>query len=109
MKRLIPLCLALLCLGFMTSALLAAPTGATVPPLPQQQSISQMTSTNYALDWSTVGEISGGSSASANFKLTGTIGQMAANTNSTNTNYGLCTGFECVLNYLRLYLPIILR
>ena len=68
-----------------------------------------MNSTNYALDWSAVGEISGGSSASVNFKLAGTIGQMAANTSSVSTHYGLCTGFECVLNYLRLYLPLILR
>jgi hypothetical protein len=109
MKRLIPLCLALACAGFMASTLLAAPTDTALPPLSQQQSISQMTSTNYTLDWSTVGEISGGSSASANFKLTGTSGQMAANTSSVSTAYGLCTGFECVLNYLRQFLPVVLR
>jgi hypothetical protein len=103
MKRLIPLCLALMCVGFMASALLAAPAS-TAPG-----SAPQMTSTNYALDWSTVGEISGGESTSIHYNLNATISQMAANTSSTSTAYGLCTGFECVLNYLRLYLPIILR
>jgi hypothetical protein len=68
-----------------------------------------MNSTSYALDWSAVGEISGGGSASANYKLNATIGQMATNTSSTSSNYGLCTGFECVLNLLRTYLPLIAR
>lgn len=68
-----------------------------------------MSSTNFALDWSAVGEISGGDSASANYKLTGTIGQMAANTSSTSANYQACTGFECVLDNLRLFLPLIIR
>jgi hypothetical protein len=64
---------------------------------------------NFALDWSAVGEISGGASTSASYKLNATIGQMAANTSSISTNYGLCTGFECVLNTLSLYLPLIRR
>jgi hypothetical protein len=95
------LCLA--CAGFMASALLAAPAPGAPHLAPQ------MSSTNYALDRSAVGEISGGASASASYKLNATIGQMAANTNSISTNYGLCTGFECVLNTLSLYLPLIRR
>ena len=109
MKKLIPLCLALACVGFMASVLFAAPTETAVQQQAQQQDGPRISSTNFALDWSAVGEISGGDSASANYKLTGTIGQMAANTSSTSGNFGLCTGFECVLNTLRLYLPLILR
>jgi nitric oxide reductase large subunit len=103
MKRLIAFCLALACAGFMASALFAAP-GLSAPKLNPQ-----MSSINYALDWSAVGEISGGASASASYKMNATIGQMAANTSSTSTNFGLCTGFECVLNTLSLYLPLIRR
>jgi hypothetical protein len=103
MKRLIAFCLALMCAGFMASALYAAPAPSTPRINPQ------MSSTNYALDWSAVGEISGGASASASYKMNATIGQMAANTSSTSTSYGLCTGFECVVDTLSLYLPLIRR
>jgi hypothetical protein len=103
MKRLIAFSLALACAGFMASALFAAPapSGPHLNP--------QMSSTNYALDWSAAGEISGGASASASYKMNATIGQMAANTGSTSASYGLCTGFECVANTLSLYLPLIRR
>src|SRR5258708_3507369 len=103
MKRLIAFCLALACAGFMASALWAAPAHSA------PHANAQMSSTNYALDWSAVGEISGGTSASAGYKRNATIGQRAANPRSTSTNYGLCTGFECVANVLSLYLPLIRR
>ena len=103
MKQLIALCFALTCVGFMASALLAAPAP-TAPRI-----APQMNSANYALDWSAVGEVSGGASTSANYNLNATIGQMAANTSSASANYGLCTGFECVANVLSLYLPLIRR
>jgi hypothetical protein len=109
MKRFISLFFALVFVGFMASVLFAAPNEPKAQQVSQHLSGPQMSSTNYAMDWSAVGEISGGSSASANYKLTGTIGQMAANTSSTSSNYGLCTGFECVLNSLRLFLPLIQR
>jgi hypothetical protein len=103
MKRLTAFAVAVACISFMVSALLAAPA----PSAPRAN--PQMSSTNYALDWSAVGEISGGASTSASYNLNATIGQMAANTSSISTNYGLCTGFECVLNTLSLYLPLIRR
>ena len=103
MKQIIASCLALACLGSVASALLAAPAISAPSVSPQ------MNSANFALDWSAVGEISGGASTSANYKLNATIGQMAANTSSVSTSYGLCTGFQCVLNYLRVYLPLIVR
>jgi hypothetical protein len=103
MKRLLAICLALACAGFMASALFAAPE----PSAPHVN--TRMSSTSYALDWSAVGEISGGASASTNYKLNATIGQMAANTSSASASYGLCTGFECVANVLSLYLPLIRR
>jgi hypothetical protein len=123
MKRLLAFCIALACAGFMARALLAAPTGARPPaagavvqdagavlPAPTAPKLNpQMSSFNYALDWSAVGEISGGASASASYKMNATIGQMAANTSSTSTSYGLCTGFECVVDTLSLYLPLIRR
>ena len=139
MKKILALCLALACAGFMASALLAASTGATraavsavVPaaasalaapsrpdglqdagaflPAPSApQAAPQMSSANFALDWSAVGEISGGASTSTNYKLNSTIGQMAANTGSASANFALCTGFECVANALSLYLPLIHR
>jgi len=93
---------------FVLTLVRAAPTATAAPPAPRAP---QMSSANYALDWSAAGEISGGDSASANFKLSGTIGQMAANSSSSNTstNYGLCTGVQCVLNALSVYLLIIRR
>ena len=103
MKRLIVFCVALLCVGFMASALFAAPAPAAPHINPQ------MSSARYALDWSAVGEISGGASASAGYKLNATIGQMAANTSSVSANFGLCSGFECVANWLSLFLPLIRR
>lgn len=103
MKRLIAFCLALACAGFMASALLAAPA----PSAPHAK--PQMSSASYTLDWSAAGEISGGASASAGYKLNATIGQMAANTSSVSASYGLCTGLECVLHSLSLYLPLIRR
>jgi hypothetical protein len=131
MKRPIAFGLALAWAGFMASALFAAPTGTTRPallagvlpaasavmqdagavlPAPASPRINpQMNSANYALDWSAVGEISGGASTSASYKMNATIGQMAANTSSVSAGYGLCTGFECVLNTLSLYLPLIRR
>ena len=103
MKRLLAFCLALACVGFMASALFAA-QGPSAPKLNPQ-----MNSANYALDWSAVGEISGGASTSASYNMNATIGQMAANTSSVSASYGLCTGFECVANTLSLYLPLIRR
>jgi hypothetical protein len=103
MKRPIAFCLALACAGFMASALFAAPA----PSAPRANPL--MSSSNYALDWSAVGEISGGASTSTDYKMNATIGQMAANTSSVSAGYGLCTGFECVLNTLALYLPLIRR
>ena len=123
MKRLLAFCLALSCAGFLASALLAAATGARSPaaravmqdagsvlPAPSApRAKPQLSFTNYRLDWSVVGEISGGASASTGYKLNATIGQMAANTSSLSASYGLCTGFECVANTLLLYLPLIRR
>jgi hypothetical protein len=97
MKRLFALCLALVCVGFMASALVAAPAN------------PGMSSANYSLNWSAVGEISGGASASANYKLNATIGQMAATTASASANYAECSGFQCVVSLLRTYLPVIVR
>ena len=82
MKLIIPVCLALAWLGFMASALLTAP--APAPSAPRAN--LQMSSVNYMLDWSAVGEISGGNSASANYNLNATIVQMAANTSSASAN-----------------------
>jgi len=92
MKRLLALCLAQACAGFMAPKL-----------------NPQMSSTHYALDWSAAGEISGGASISSGYKMNATIGQMSANTSSESASYGLCTGFECVLNTLSLYGPHIRR
>jgi hypothetical protein len=69
----------------------------------------QMSSRNYAINWSALGEISGGNSTSANYALHGTIGQMGANTNSSSRSYRACTGFQCVADVMRLNLPLILK
>ena len=103
MKRLLAFCIALMCVGFMASTLFAAPAPYTPSTNPQ------MNSANFALNWSAAGEISGGASTSVSHNMNATIGQMAANTSSISANYGLCTGFECVLNTLWLYLPLIRR
>jgi hypothetical protein len=91
---------------FVLALVRSVPTATAAPSAPRAP---KMSSANYAMDWSAAGEIGGGNSASANFNLSGTIGQMAANSNSTSTNYGLCTGFQCVLNALSVYLPMIMR
>ena len=71
--------------------------------------LPQMSSAHYVLDWSTVGGASGGEAASANYKLSGTIGQMAASNRSASANDAACSGFQCVLDALRVYLPMIRR
>ncbi len=82
------------------------PTSAAKAAPPELRS-SQMSSTNYAMDWSTVGGASGGEAASANYKLSGTMGQMAASNGSTSSNYAACSGFQCVLQALSVYLPML--
>ncbi len=66
-------------------------------------------SDHYALDWSAFANVSGGESASANYHLSGTIGQMAATTQSKSANYSECSGFHCMLNTLHAWLPLLLR
>ena len=70
--------------------------------------IQLMGITTYTIDWSVIGEVNGATSKSTNYKITATIGQMAANTNSVNECSRLCTGFECLLNMLRTYLPLVM-
>ena len=82
------------------SAAKATPAGAYTP---------QMSSVNYAMDWSTAGGVGGGDSASTNYKLSATIGEMGASSSSVSSNYAACSGFQCVLNYMRSFLPLILR
>jgi hypothetical protein len=91
---------------FVLTLVRGVPTATAAPPAPHAP---QMSSANYVLDWSAAGEISGGNSASTHFKLSGTIGQMAANSSSTSINFGLCTGFQCVPNVLNVYLPLALK
>ncbi len=82
------------------------PAANAAPPAPHAPTMS---STNYTMNWNAAGVISGGESASTNYKLCGTIGQMAASSNSASTNYAECSGFQCVLDALRVYLPLILK
>ena len=70
-----------------------------------------MASANYALTWTAIGEVSGGSSTSASYKLDATISQMAVQTESASANFKACTGFQCALIDLlrKLFLPLILK
>ena len=108
MKRLTvyipPAFVAVSALLFVLSCLRGTPTASAAAPAAHP---AQMSSAHYALDWSAAGEISGGDSASANYKLTGTTGQMGAGSLSASANAQACTGFECVLNNLGVYLPFI--
>ncbi len=70
---------------------------------------SLSSSANYALDWNAFGNVSSGESASVNYHLSATIGQMAASTQSKSANYAECSGFQCVLNTLRAWLPLLFR
>jgi hypothetical protein len=64
----------------------------------------------YRLDWAAMGEISGGTSASAQYRLNATIGQMGAGTRSASAHYGLCVGFQCAAaSAHRVYLPLVFR
>jgi hypothetical protein len=64
----------------------------------------------YRLDWAAMGEISGGASASAHYRLSATIGQMGAGTGSNSAGYGLCAGLQCAsANDYRVYLPVVIR
>src|SRR5689334_8523381 len=103
MKRLYVLGLAAVCIGWMASALWATPASAGPSSNPV------MNSAHYALDWAALGEISGGASASAHYQLNATIGQMAAGSTSRSAHFAACSGFECVLQRLSLYLPLITR
>lgn len=92
-------------LFFVLTVVHPVPTVNAAPPVPRAP---QMSSANHAMDWGVAGSISGGESASANYELSGTIGQMAAGS-SASSNYAACSGFQCALNALRVYLPLIAR
>jgi hypothetical protein len=65
-------------------------------------------SASYRLDWTAVGEASGGDSASAQYHLSATIGQVGAGTRSESAHYALCVGFQCAsANAYRVYLPLV--
>jgi hypothetical protein len=68
-------------------------------------------STSYRLDWAAVGEVSGGTSASTRYRLSATIGQMGAGTQSSSPHYALCAGFQCAggAGLYRVYLPLVLK
>jgi hypothetical protein len=67
-------------------------------------------SASYRLDWAAAGEVSGGASASARYRLIATIGQMRAGTPSESAHYALCVGFQCAAaGSYRLYLPLVVR
>lgn len=78
---------------------------------PEWPSIPDGSSTNYGLDWVVVGEVSGGSTSSAHYQLSATIGQMGAGTSSESENFALCVGFQCALvkNEYQVYLPLAIR
>ena len=64
----------------------------------------------YHLDWVAVGEVSGGTSVSANYHLSATVGQMGAGTRSESAHYALCVGFPCgAATGYRVYLPLAMR
>jgi hypothetical protein len=66
----------------------------------------------YSVDWYRIGDISGGVSRNNQFKVTGTITQMAAG-KATNSEFVLCSGVECVpraeVNVRVYYFPIMRR
>ena len=67
-------------------------------------------SASYRLDWAAAGEVSGGASASAQYHLSATIGQMGAGTRSESEHYALCVGFQCTAaSTYRVYLPLVVR
>jgi hypothetical protein len=72
-----------------------------------------MSSSHFSLDWSTVGEVSGGVSASAHYRLVqASISQMSAGNSSANAHYRLCSGARCVgasLAGYAVYLPLTRR
>lgn len=56
------------------------------------------------------GASSGGDAASTHYKLSGSIGEMAASSNSSaSSHYASCIGFQCVLNFLHVYLTLVMR
>jgi hypothetical protein len=67
-------------------------------------------SASYRLDWVAAGEVSGGTSASAQYHLSATVGQMGAGTRSESAHYVLCVGFQCAaVGSYRVYLPLVTR
>jgi hypothetical protein len=66
-------------------------------------------STSYRLDWATVGETSGGDSASTSYRLGATIGQMGASTQSASAHFALCVGFQCAASEHHVFLPLMLK
>lgn len=69
---------------------------ATVSARASMLASPRMGSASYGLDWSAVGEISGGAGASAQYRLNATSGQMGAGTLSQSANFHSCFGFKCV-------------
>ncbi len=92
----------------LVAAFLAATTGLSASAATGPASGPDMRSTNFALDWRASGEISGGGSSSSNFRLTATIGQMAAATHSGSANFSSCSGFQCIRDDIRATLRVFL-
>lgn len=103
-SMLILLCTFVVLFGFGLAFARSVPAAQAAPP-----NSPQMGSSNYAMDWSAVGRISGSITTSTNYRINATIGQMAASTGSVSANYRVCTGFQCVLDAIRVYLPLITR
>jgi hypothetical protein len=76
-----------------------------------QSTAPEGASTSYRLDWATVGEVSGGDSASEGYRLSATVGQMGAGTRSISPNYTVCAGFQCAggMGLYQVYLPLVLK
>ena len=74
----------------------------------EQFSVPDGSSENYSLDWVIVGEVSGGTGSSDQYKLSATIGQKGVGTHSESEHYVLCAGFQCasLRSEYRLFLPM---
>ena len=90
-------------MSFAVFATMVASVAFATPNVPS------MSSANFRMDWSAMGEISGGASTSAGYKLLGTMGQMAAYTSSASAGYKLCTGFQCAPPLFRVDLPLAIK
>ncbi len=83
----------------------AQSTGSALNP----PGVPAASSASYQLDWATAGAAAGDIGASANYRLSASIGLAAADTASESPGFKLCLGAQCPPAFQSVFVPVVTR